>query len=223
MELSDYLDRLLPFIPFLLSLSVHEWAHAWMATKLGDDTPRHLGRLTLNPFAHMDMVGTLVLPLMGVPFGWAKPVEFNPIRFTRKVRLSFGIMLTALAGPVSNLILAGLSLTALLCINRIELAHTYLQSYPDLHLWGLVNDALRMLIYVNITLALFNLLPIPPLDGSHIAEAFMPKSFRPYWDRLCSIGPILLLALFIIPMITDINILAWPRSLAERLIDIAVP
>src|SRR5271157_1843260 len=99
------LARLTFLVPLILSLSVHEWAHAWAAWRLGDDTARLLGRMTLNPLAHIDPLGTVLLPLLGVPFGWAKPVPVNPLRF-RGVSMSIGMLLTAAAGPISNIVLA---------------------------------------------------------------------------------------------------------------------
>src|SRR5688572_26569558 len=93
-------------IPLVLSLTVHEWAHAMSAYRLGDDTAAREGRLTLNPIVHIDPLGTLLLPLMGVPFGWAKPVPVVPTRFRRDVNMSTGMMITAAAGPFSNLVLA---------------------------------------------------------------------------------------------------------------------
>ena len=106
MDGNAMLERLIWFIPVLLSLTVHEWAHAWTAWKLGDDTAKHLGRLTLNPIAHMDPVGTFLLPLMGVPFGWAKPVPVNPLRFDQSVSIRGEMMLVAIAGPISNVCIA---------------------------------------------------------------------------------------------------------------------
>src|SRR3712207_2268072 len=91
-------DRVVWLVPVLLSLGVHEWAHAWSAWRLGDDTARLQGRLSLNPLVHMDPVGTLLLPLLGVPFGWAKPVPFEPLRFRRSVSLRTGTLLVAAAG-----------------------------------------------------------------------------------------------------------------------------
>src|SRR5215471_12296793 len=96
-------------VPLLLSLTVHEWAHAWSAYRLGDDTAAKLGRLTLNPIAHIDPIGTLILPLLGVPFGWAKPVPVVASRFRRGVNMTTGMMITAAAGPLSNVVLAVLS------------------------------------------------------------------------------------------------------------------
>src|SRR4051812_47199579 len=105
MRLSDLLlDRAVAFIPVLLSLTVHEWAHAWTAWRLGDDTAKMLGRVSLNPVDHIDPVGTLLLPLLGVPFGWAKPVPINPVRFHGNVSMAMGVLLTAAAGPISNLL-----------------------------------------------------------------------------------------------------------------------
>src|SRR5262245_5114479 len=113
MSLSDLLDRAIAFIPVLLSLTVHEWAHAWTAWKLGDDTAKLQGRVSLNPIDHIDPVGTLLLPLLGVPFGWAKPVPINPVRFRATVSMPMGVLLSVAAGPISNLVLAALGCVAL--------------------------------------------------------------------------------------------------------------
>src|SRR5574340_1315088 len=95
----DLQRGLMMLIPLVLSLSVHEFAHAWSAWKLGDDTADRMGRLTLNPIAHVDPIGTLLLPLLGVPFGWARPVPVNPARFRRNVNMNTGMAMTAAAGP----------------------------------------------------------------------------------------------------------------------------
>src|SRR5687768_7374424 len=101
--------RVMILIPLLLSLTVHEWAHAYSAYRLGDDTAEREGRLTLNPIAHIDPLGTLLLPLLGIPFGWARPVPVNPTRFRRDVSMRSGMMLTAAAGPASNVVIAVLA------------------------------------------------------------------------------------------------------------------
>ena len=136
---------------FLVSLTVHEYAHAWTAYRYGDDTAARMGRLTLNPIAHISLLGTIILPLL-VHFGWAKPVPVNFAVLTRDQMLK-----VALAGPVSNLLLAvGLALI-------FHLFH--LMAVP------LVGIFVLLAISSNFVLAIFNLLPIPPLDGSRIMAA----------------------------------------------------
>jgi Zn-dependent protease len=136
---------------FLISLTVHEYAHAWMAYRYGDDTAARMGRLTLNPFAHISLFGTILLPLL-VGFGWAKPVPVNFAVLTRDQMLK-----VALAGPASNL---------LIVVGLAVIFHLFhLQAAP------LLGGLVVMAICVNIILAVFNLLPIPPLDGSRIVAA----------------------------------------------------
>lgn len=139
----------------VLAITVHEFAHAWTAYRLGDDTPYLMGRVSLNPLAHMDPVGSLAFLLIG--FGWGKPVQINPMRLTRQV----DELLVALAGPFSNILLA-------LAINLFA----YL-----LHATGsqlIAGDILSIAAQVSIVLAAFNILPIPPLDGSSIVAYFYP-------------------------------------------------
>jgi Zn-dependent protease len=136
---------------FLVSLTIHEYAHAWTAYRYGDDTAARMGRLTLNPIAHISLFGTIILPLL-VGFGWAKPVPVNFSVLSRDQMLK-----VALAGPASNLLLAlGLALA-------FHLFH--LAAFP------LIGFFVRLVIFYNIVLAVFNLLPIPPLDGSRIVDA----------------------------------------------------
>ena len=179
-----FLPRVMLLVPLLLSLSVHEWAHAASAYLLGDDTASRDGRLTLNPLVHIDPIGTFVAPLMGVPFGWAKPVPVNPLRFRRDVPMRFGNLLVSAAGPVSNLILALLCAVAyglLLRSGRIALGG------------GGVSFLLDRSIQLNVALFLFNLLPVPPLDGSRVVDGFVPYRLRPYWDQYAQYGGIALL------------------------------
>ncbi|MBK7862303.1 MAG: site-2 protease family protein [Archangiaceae bacterium] len=168
----------------LLSLTVHEWAHAWSARRLGDDTAEQQGRLTLNPFVHADLVGTFLLPLFNIPFGWAKPVPVNPARFGRKVSMSGGMALTALAGPLSNLALA------LLCAVAIGLLFRF---RPDVYFQPGVQRLLSYGLTLNVGLAIFNLLPIPPLDGSRVVDHFVPYRRRDSWESFRSFSPLLLL------------------------------
>jgi Zn-dependent protease len=198
MDVNSLFERLMWFIPVLLSLTVHEWAHAWVAWKLGDDTAKHLGRLTLNPLPHMDPVGTFLLPLMGVPFGWAKPVPVNPLRFRQGVSIRGGMMLVALAGPVSNICIALVSWLLLFAVVR----SMPLADKPNM---DAAVQLLLILVAINIGLATFNMIPIPPLDGSKIVDALVPESMRPAWTRFCELGPMLLIGLILLPQLTGFN------------------
>jgi Zn-dependent protease len=210
------LERAVAFIPVLLSLTVHEWAHAWTAWKLGDDTAKMMGRVSLNPIDHIDPVGTLLLPLLGVPFGWAKPVPINPVRFRTSVSMPMGVLLTAAAGPISNLLLAALGCAAL--AGMTAFAHAELASGLEPGTWMAIAQVVQMFVIINVVLALFNLLPIPPLDGSRIVEAIVPSSFRPIWSQICSLGPVLLAAVILLPNLLGVNILAWPLNWTARLL-----
>jgi Zn-dependent protease len=182
------LERVMLLIPLILSLTVHEFFHAWTAWKLGDDTAARLGRLTLNPIPHIDPIGTLLLPLAGVPFGWAKPVPVDVSRIRRGISMSTGNILISAAGPLSNL---GLALAA-------SVAYGLLVRFaPDSMRPGAgIYELLTWLIVVNVGLAIFNLLPIPPLDGSHVAEALMPYRWRGAWAQFARLSPLFLLAFF---------------------------
>jgi Zn-dependent protease len=177
--------RMMFLIPLILSLSVHEWAHAWMAFQLGDRTAESQGRLTLNPLSHIDPIGTILLPLLGVPFGWAKPVPINPAFFNHSVTMRMGVMLTALAGPVSNLCIA-----VLCAILKGLLIRTDSVPFGQTLTLATLFD---MLITMNIALAVFNMLPIPPLDGSRIVDGLLPDRLRSGWDGIARIAPILLM------------------------------
>ncbi len=177
------------FVPLILSLAVHEFAHAWSAYKLGDDTAQRAGRLTLNPFAHADLIGTIIFPLLGVPFGWAKPVPVDPSRFRKDVKMGTGMALTASAGPISNILLA-IVVTTLFAL-LVRFAPGVLQAENG------IQELLVTAIFLNVNLALFNLIPIPPLDGSRIVDGFMPYRLRPQWERLMAFSPFLLIAVFI--------------------------
>jgi Zn-dependent protease len=171
------------YVVLLFSLSFHESAHAWMAWKLGDDTAKRLGRVSLNPIVHIDPVGTVLFPLLqiftGIPLlGWAKPTPYNPANFRPDVPLRKGHMLVAAAGPVSNVVLALVFTFVLFVLARLAL--------PG-EAWRPVWTMMAIGIQLNVLLALFNFVPIPPLDGSKVASYGLPGSVGESYDRV--VGP----------------------------------
>ena len=167
----DYLFQIfVRLIVVFTALPVHEFAHGYIAQKLGDDTARAQGRLTLNPFAHLDLVGSVLILLTG--FGWAKPVPVNPYRFRHPKR---DMAFTALAGPVSNLLLA----TVFMVIYKLLGNHLL---YGAVGIMGanatvVLAQMLLIIIVTNVNLAVFNLIPVPPLDGSKIFGALIPDRY----------------------------------------------
>lgn len=201
----DFVKNVMFLVPMLLSLTVHEWAHAWSAFKLGDDTASREGRLTLNPLVHIDPIGTLLLPLLGIPFGWAKPVPVNPTRFRRDIHMGTGMAITAAAGPISNLVLALLCAVGLGLLVRSSGDDAATSPFFLLLFYGL---------QLNVALAIFNLLPIYPLDGSRIAERFIPVQYRDQWETVKRFGPMLMLALFAVGG----SLLAGPQAAVTRVL-----
>jgi Zn-dependent protease len=177
-------DLVLYLVTMLLSLTVHEYAHARVATRLGDDTPLRQGRLTLSPLAHYDIWGTFLIPVIailagGIPFiGWARPVETNPGKYTRRFSMRNGHRMVAVAGPLSNLLLAVLSMGVLSLIVRTHVA-------AALH-GGTASATVVLLIamvQVNLGLCVLNFLPLPPLDGSRLLPTSMDdlqRAIAPY-------------------------------------------
>lgn len=160
------------------SLSIHEFAHAWTANRLGDSTARDLGRLTLNPLAHMDPMGTLFI-LLGAPVGWAKPVPINPNRFDTRHTMKKGIALVSVAGAISNIMLSFISyflhsLTIVIAY-RSGILQAASGSSPAINFVEILLLIFRLFYVRNIYLAIFNLLPIPPLDGFKFFGSLLPN------------------------------------------------
>ncbi|MCE7894253.1 MAG: site-2 protease family protein [Sorangiineae bacterium PRO1] len=180
----------LNLVPMVLSLSVHEFAHALVADKLGDDTPRRQGRLTLSPLEHYDVFGTILVPVASVLFGgfsfigWARPVQVSPTGFTRRVSMRTGMALVAIAGPLSNLTLATLSVAALALIARTSPGMAFAQDGR-----GALVYLLRAMYVLNVGLFVFNLLPIPPLDGSRL----LPRRLDSLQETIAPLSMLLLL------------------------------
>lgn len=192
------------FLAFIIGITIHECAHAWMGYRLGDSTAKELGRISLNPLRHIDPIGTLLLPIIGLIspsqsfFGWAKPTPYNPHNL-KEVKKD--ALLIALAGPISNILLAGL------CVGLF-----YLSAFTVGFFGGLFNAGdmarniytnfgqfLYYVIYENLLLAFFNLVPIPPLDGSMILRIFWPRQLGQLLAFLNQFGFFILVMLSNIP------------------------
>lgn len=182
-------------VVLLLAISAHEAAHAWMSYKFGDDTARLLGRITLNPVAHTDLIGTLLIPIVGFIvaasggrfflIGWGKPTPVNPLRWRNK---DLANVMVSLAGIMANLLIAIIAFTILKLRFRWE-------GYLSDSLLEPVYTFLQLLLTMNISLAFFNLLPFPPLDGSKVLETFLPESMQPVLAVLEQYGYLILMVL----------------------------
>ena len=199
----QHVDIFMQVIVFLFAISVHESAHAWMAHRLGDPTAYMLGRVTLNPIKHIDPIGTVLLPLIALVYhlpliGWAKPTPVNTRYFKHLVRDD---ILTSVAGPVSNFITA---IAATLLLLLISLSGSGNEMVQSLVQNGEVTDTnsplmpIVLLLFnamiINVLLGVFNLLPIPPLDGSHVLRHFLPDGVRQIYDRMGIFALVLLFA-----------------------------
>lgn len=191
------LQTLILLIPvILLALSVHEYSHGMMAYRLGDPTAKYAGRLTLNPLSHLDPIGTIMLFL--VHFGWAKPVPVDPRHFANPKR---DMLWVALAGPASNMFLAFLS----------GLVIRFINAHPGPFMGSFIGNSFAVMmvlsLQINLALAVFNLLPIPPLDGSKVLYGLLPPQYEHVAYNLERYGPGILFGLILLGMITGVSIL----------------
>lgn len=180
--MTDFLNPT-SIISILIALSIHEWAHGYVAHLLGDPTAKESGRLTLNPIAHLDPLGTILFLMVG--FGWGKPVPIDPRYFSHPKR---DTALVAIAGPVSNLILA---LVAFVLVGLI--------GFPDSSSVGMLffSELLESSLRINLMLMAFNLIPIAPLDGSRILHMFIPLRHEDRYEEIMRKGPMILLILLL--------------------------
>jgi Zn-dependent protease len=191
-------------ITLIIAFTIHEFSHAWTANYFGDSTPRINGRLTLNPLSHLDPIGSLMLLLVG--FGWAKPVPVNP--YTLRQRAPSALMWVSLAGPLSNFLMALLA--------AIPFQVGFL-GWEDIYAAFSVQSAImpspaRFLfdfITINLVLALFNLIPLPPLDGDKIADFFMPDNWKKVTAKIRPYGPVILILLFMVGPRFGVDLLGW--------------
>jgi Zn-dependent protease len=176
-------------VVLLLAISAHEAAHAWMSYKFGDDTARLLGRITLNPVAHTDVIGTLLIPIMMFIFGhvggavasipligWGKPTPVNPLRWRNK---DLANVMVSIAGILANIIMATIGFVILKVLLKTGTVYQLPESLQEP-----IGLFLSYLLIMNVSLAVFNLLPFPPLDGSKVLDTFLPASMRPLMDFL---------------------------------------
>ena len=198
MSPEELIPRLVIYmVVLLLAISAHEAAHAWMSYKFGDDTARLLGRITLNPAAHTDPIGTLLIPIVGFVFGamgggrlpligWGKPTPVNPLRWRQK---DLANVMVSIAGILANLLIAIIAFVILKVLSG-----GLIESIPE----SLIEPVLlflQFLLTMNISLAVFNLLPFPPLDGSKILDTFLPASMQPLMAVLEQYGFLILIVL----------------------------
>ncbi len=214
--------RLLIAIPALVAgLTVHEFAHAWTSNRLGDDTARRMGRLTLDPLKHLDPIGTLFMvmgALAGFFFGWAKPVPFNPRNFQHPRR---DAMLVAVAGPISNLLQVPIWLALVALVGHLMPAS---MADEGLSAPVVLLELARMGVLVNLTLAAFNMIPLPPLDGHFVLEFFGGAPVTRAFDAIRPYSFLLLIVLLNLPRPYNIlgQAIAPVRDFADHLVVWAV-
>jgi Zn-dependent protease len=189
-------------VVLLLAISAHEAGHAWMSLKYGDDTAYLLGRVTLNPIAHTDPIGTLLLPILSFIFGaiggalgsipligWGKPTPVNPLRWRKKDQAN---VMVSIAGILANIFIATVSFFIFKGMIEYGIFNdpNFVEGFGKI-----IITLFKYLIFLNVSLAIFNLLPFPPLDGSKVLETFLPASFQPFFDMMEQFGFLILMAL----------------------------
>jgi len=188
-------------IPIVIAITLHEAAHGYVARAFGDPTAENMGRITLNPLAHIDLLGTVILPVLlvlshaGFLFGYAKPVPVDPSKLRNPRR---DMVWVAAAGPAMNLLLALISAVLLLWISRFA---------PDVNI--AVAKALWISVHINLVLAVLNLIPIPPLDGSKVVAGLLPLKLAAPYMALNRFGMLIVFAVFILLPLAGVNVFPW--------------
>jgi Zn-dependent protease len=210
------MDTLLAVVVLLFSIVIHEVAHAWQARREGDDTAERLGRITLNPIPHIDVFGSIIVPAAlfatgsGFLFGWAKPVPVNPANYRDYVK---GDIRVSMAGIVSNLILAAIATLLTAVLVKIESL-----GFGSAALLDPLYTALQYGLFINLILAFFNLLPIPPLDGSHVLAHLLPRDLRQQYRRVGQYGILILMGvMYLVP--GAFSVVLWPVFFLQGLAD----
>jgi Zn-dependent protease len=197
--LRDPVTIFFEIVVLLFAISVHESAHAWMANRLGDPTAKMMGRISLNPLVHIDMFGTILLPAMLIlagfpPFGYAKPTPVETRNFRNLVRDD---VLTAVAGPVSNFLTAFIAVICLVIVKRVSGGG--ISNFGATDVGSPLVTMFGLAVFINVILAVFNLIPLPPLDGSHVIRHFLPYETLKVYDRVGYFG--LVIVMFVLPLV----------------------
>jgi len=223
----NYVIFFVGFLFVIPALTMHEYAHAWMANRLGDPTARMMGRLSMNPLRHIDPIGTVAMPIgllvisvlfTGIPFtfGWAKPVPFNP-RYLKDPKRDTALV--GLAGPAVNVLLAAISGFVLMLMRVIDssLVFVFSQSQPGM---VVALTPIAMMIgffcYINLILCFFNLLPIPPFDGSRVVQKFLTGNARHVYGQLEQYGMFIILALIFVPRMMGFDLIGGYFALTAQ-------
>ena len=196
-DTNKLLSLLLSVPGILIAITFHEFAHAYVADKLGDDTPRNQGRLTLNPLSHLDPIGSVMLLFAG--FGWGKPVEVNPRNYDRRFSMDKADAIVSIAGPLMNFFLA-IVLTIIYCAIYKFSSVAFMNSQVGTIIVLMINIA----ISINVGLGVFNLIPLPPLDGSKVLKAFLPYNSRQWFENNEKLFEMIFVALWIVGVLSTI-------------------
>lgn len=188
---SRLLTLVLALPAVIVAMTFHEFAHAFAADRLGDETPRNQGRVTLNPLKHIEPIGFVMLLFAG--FGWGRPVQINPTRFKRNISMSKGEAIVSFAGPLMNLILAVIFTFILGLVFKFNLLANVSSTYSSI-----IIILLYQMIFMNIGLGVFNLIPLPPLDGSKVLRHFLGTNAKMWFDRNQHIFYIIFIAIWVL-------------------------